>query len=234
MSVRFLAQFPTSSWQITTSGGGVLTLPDDDYYLLNSVIADPSLLKALNTLTGFTWAMATDGRVTVNTGAATATWSDTRLRDALGFTGAGLAAGNSTAATASPYRLDLDAAALEDLEEPEALVTRYRTDEAQYTDSWGSRDWRRIRLWVTGHDRVSDADAEYWRARRFWDTALAPGLVLRYYPDSTVSSAFAIGTAPLGYQTYVCDTRTWPLRPVGEGNHNYWRGEILVHPATEL
>ena len=166
--------------------------------------------------------------------AATATWSDTRLRDALGFTGAGLAAGNTTAPTASPYRLDLDAAALEDLEEPEALVTRYRTDTQQFTDSWGGRDWRRLKLWATGHDRGSNADAEYWRFRRFWDAALAPGAVFRYYPDSTVYDAFAVGTAPLGYQTYTCDTKTWPLRPVVEAFHSYWRGEILVHPATEL
>lgn len=68
VSARFLAQFATTSWQITTSGGGVLTLPDDDYFLLDSVIVDPSILKALNTLTGFTWQMATSGRVTVNTG----------------------------------------------------------------------------------------------------------------------------------------------------------------------
>lgn len=240
---------PTGGWDLTIQLAGdplrSATIPAGQYLYTDLVDEVEAQIQASGAEhAGVTVAISAATKlVTIRPDPAAAalttiTWSDTILRDWLGFTGATttVTAGGSTAASYPPAGyLYLVHEATDDLELPEELRTEAYSDTTQYTVTYGRRLWRRVRLRYEGAPRSGIVD-EYLRVALFWRYVMAAGVPFRYYPrGDTVTAAYDALTAPYGYQWYThASPRDLAPSLLVPGWYAHWLLECRWHPSAGI
>lgn len=215
---------PAGGWDVALTdqdaGPTTVTLAAGDYYLSGTSGLIATLLTAINTAMGQTWTLSLDagadgtGKVTIGCGGATCTiaWTDTDLRDLLGF------AGNLSAATSyvgtlharslwlpdcptnSPYgsldhgRTETDARGVESPGGHVAVV--YSQRKSIQSLSWDGVAHAKARL--TGEDVAHESFERFWVDVLLSESAwtLTPGGPIRFYPDADTDTVFALYKVP--------------------------------------
>jgi len=220
MPVMIAGQCYADGWHLTVvpiaGADVVVAIPNGTYYLLGDGTA-VDLLHAVNTalagagFAGVVFSLLASGFVRITIAGVTGLKDFTlAFRRTLGFR-IDISPIASITADYRPLVTYVDGAlAVEDLEEPEALVARAETDERVYTSVYGSRVRRNVQLYFTGFPRSSTPGEEYYGLRGLFDEVLAQGRQFRYYPDTSVTTLAYLptlpATRPWGYQVYTHDS----------------------------
>lgn len=219
MALMIAGQVYAESWQFTARLPGPvnvpIVVPDATYYVLGDATAD-DLLHALNLAcaaipVNISFALvAGHVRITIGAGVDFALDFTADLRFALGWR-TDVSLGLTQSAPYRPSVTYTDASfAVQDLERPEALVSRALTDERAYTSAYGTRPFRAVELYFSGRPRSSDPAEEFYALRTLFDVVLSQGRQFRYYPDTSASVLPYLpllpATRPYGYQVYTHDS----------------------------
>ena len=234
---------PTGGWDLTVQLAGSpvrsVTVPADDYLFSDLVDEVKAQIQASGVeLESFVCQITANMVVLRGTDPnnTTITWIDTDLRDHLGYTGATTlcTATDIITATLPPSAyLPLAYEAAEDVPQVEELRSVAYSDTRQYTTSYGRREWRRVRLRFQGAPRASSVD-EYLRVQRWWEYVAAPGAVFRYYPRSTVTTAYAVISNPYGYTVHThAEPQNFDPDLVTPGWYSQWAIACRWSPGVE-
>ena len=245
-------QCPTGGWAFSVNAGGgggpiAKTLPAGSYYA-KSATAGESLVTAFDDLVDDVAASvtvtfsSTTGRYTITnahaTDTCTITWTDTALRDALGFSGAttAVAALTSSTGAAQGEMIWLPNVEPSDLsgylgskgrriEDVAVAITR----SGGYVRTRGSNRWRQelgfrglsaAKTWVGAETLVNES------LEQFWIDCLHAGLRVRHLLDrSTTDYVQSI--------EFRCASLQLEPTPTVSGSHAWWDVALELVPADE-